>query len=180
MKMSQRLVHWAGFFLILAIAVYGIDRLLLFVRAPQTGIYGVFRSGGYTIQTIAEARAFPPLGVGQRIIAVDGTPVSAWFQSLLQFPPGPGPSWSLNRPVPITVADPKGESRAAFLSLRPFSATTLWGPFWIWFLAWFIFFSGAFLYFRYPDQLRVRLLSLLLLVAASVFSIIPAVTWPLK
>ncbi len=55
--------------------------------------------------------------------------------------------------------------------MRSFSAKDLWGPFWIWFLAWFIFFSGAFLYFRYPDQLRVRLLSLLLLVAAlSVFN----------
>ena len=145
MKMSQRLVHWAGFFLILAIAVYGIDRLLLFVRAPQTGIYGVFRSGGYTIgytiQTVDEARTFPPVKTGQRITAVEGIAVSAWFQSLLQLPPGPGPTWSLDRPVSITVTDQEGRSRNTVLSLRSFSAKDLWGPFWIWSLAWFIFFQ---------------------------------------
>jgi len=169
--MSQRLVQWAGFFLALAIALYGLDRLLLFIRAPQTGIYGVFRSGGYALQTVADARTFPPLETGQRIIAVDGIPVSAWFQSLLRLAPGPGPSWSLDRPVSITVKDQKGESRTRTLSLRPFAAKDLWGPFWIWFLAWFIFFSGTTLFFRYPDQPRVRLLSLLLLVAAlSVFN----------
>ena len=169
--MSQRLVQGAGLFLALAIAFYGLDRLRLFVRAPQTGIYGVFRSGGYAIQAVSEARTFPPLEVGQRIIAVDGIPVAAWFQSLLRLAPGPGPSWSLNRPVSITVADQKGGIRATILSLRSFSAKDLGGPFWIWFLAWFIFFSGTYLLFRYPDQPRVRLLSLLLLVASlSVFN----------
>ncbi len=169
--MSQRLAQWAGFFLILTIALYGVDRLLLFARAPQTGVYGVFRSGGYAIQTVADARSIPPLESGQRIIAVDGIPVSAWFQSLFRIAPRPGPSWSLDRPVAITVTDQKGVSRAAILSLRSFSANDLWGPFRIWFLAWFIFFSGTYFFFRYPDQLRVRLLSLLLLVAAlSVFN----------
>ncbi len=109
--------------------------------------------------------------IGQRIIAVDEIAVSAWFQSLLRLPPGPGPSWSLDRPVSITVTDQKGGSRATILSLRSFSAKDLGGPFWIWFLAWFIFSSGTYLLFRYPDQLRVRLLSLLLLVASlSVFN----------
>lgn len=171
MNMSQRLVPWVGFLFILIIALYGVDRLLLFVRAPQTGIYGVFRSGGYTVQTVAETQAFPPLEIGQRITAVDGIPVSAWFQSLFGIAPGKGPSWSLDRPVSITVADQKGRSQAATLSLRAFSAKDLWGPFRIWFLAWFIFSGGAYLFFRYPHQPRVRLLSLLLLVAAlSVFN----------
>ena len=169
--MSQRLVQWAGFFLVLATALYGLDRLGLFVRAPQTGVYGAFRSGGFAIQAVADARAFPPLEIGQRITAIDGIPVAAWFQSLFRLAPGPGPNWSLHRPVSITVADQKGGSRTAVLSLRPFSAKDLWGPFWIWFLAWFIFISGTYLFFRYPDQRRVRLLSLLLLVASlSVFN----------
>ncbi len=169
--MSQRLVQWAGFFLILAIALYGVDRLLLFIRTPQTGIYGVFRSGGYTVQTLADAQTSPLLEAGQRIIAVGGIPVSAWFQSLLRIPPGEGPSWSIDRPPSILVADQKGRSRTTILYLKPFSAKDLWGPFRIWFLAWFIFFSGTYLFFRFPDQLRVRLLSLLLLVSAlSVFN----------
>ncbi|RPH88168.1 MAG: hypothetical protein EHM75_04155, partial [Desulfobacteraceae bacterium] len=166
LNMSQRLVQWAGLLFVLAVALYGLDRLGLFVRTPQTGLYGVFRSGGYAVQAVADARAFPPLEIGQRITAIDGIPVAVWFQSLFRLAPGPGPSWSLNRPVSITVANQNGGSRPAVLSLRPFSAKDLWGPFWIWFLAWFIFISGTYLFFRTPDQLRARLLSLLLLVAA--------------
>ena len=126
---SQRLVQWAGFLLVLAVALVGLDRLGLFVGVPQTGIYGVFRSGGYTIQTVVEARTFPPLEAGQRILAVEGIPVSAWFQSLLRFAPGPGPSWSPDRPVSITVADQKGRSWTATLSLRSFATEGPLGAF---------------------------------------------------
>jgi len=36
---------------------------------------------------VADARAFPPLEIGQRITAIDGIPVAVWFQSLFRTAP---------------------------------------------------------------------------------------------
>lgn len=164
-------VRVTAVFAILFIALFGIDRLNLFVNSPQTGIYGGFSSQGYTIQKLFNAKSSAPLAAGMQITTIDGIPVSNWFQSLFHLAPGKGPSWSSNRAVSLTVVEQNGPPRTLLLTLRPFSAEDLLGPFWIWFLGWFVLFSGAYLLFRYPVQYRVNLLSFLLLVSAmSIFN----------
>lgn len=167
----SRPVQTAVFLTFLLIALYGLDQLRLFVNLPQTGIFGSFGTGGYTIQKLVEPRTSAPLEVGWRITAIEGLPVSQWFRLLLGFPPGEGPFRALSKRTALAVADQQGVQRTVFLTLRSFSLTDLWGPFWIWFLAWFILFSGGYLFLRYPVQARVNLLAFLLLIAAlSIFN----------
>jgi signal transduction histidine kinase len=155
----------------LLVAFYGLDQGRLFLKSPQSGVFGSFRAGGYTVQKLVDARTSAPLTVGWRITAIDGIPVSRWFRTLLRFPPGEGPSWSFSTQNTLSVTDQQGGVRTILLTLRPFHVSDLGGPFWIWFLAWFILFSGGYLFFRYPVQARVNLLSLLLLAAAlSIFN----------
>ena len=146
----SRPVQAAVFFTFLLIALYGLDQLRLFMKSPQSGIFGHFSAGGYTIQRLVDTRTSAPLAVGWRILAVEGVSVSGWFRSLLRFPTGAGPSWSLSKKTALSVTDQQGIVHNVMLSLRPFSQADLWGPFWIWFLAWFILFSGGYLFFVTP------------------------------
>jgi signal transduction histidine kinase/branched-subunit amino acid transport protein len=157
---------------VILVALYGLDRLILFMKTPFVGIYGEFRSRGFYIQSLAGEGSSEIPKSGAYITSIEGVPVEEWLRSLLRFPQKPMPQWSLEKPLRIGVTDESNVSKTVSLALRyPEWKDFLQHPFWLWILAVFILFCGAYLQFHYSDQQRVQILSILLLAAAlSIFN----------
>jgi len=145
------------------VALYGLDRLFLFIKSPYIGIYGEFRSEGYSLQTVIDVKSSEPLSAGMYITSIEDKPIEHWVQSLF-VAKGPGPSWLIEKSMEIKVLDERNQIKQIHIYPRRLSIEDLLGsPFWPWFLASFILFCGTYLLFRYPKQMRVHILSILLL-----------------
>ncbi len=156
---------------IVIVALYGLDRLVLFIRSPYIGIYGELRSEGYSIQTVIDVKSSEPLSAGMIITSIEGKQVEDWVKSLI-FQKDSSPVRSFEKPIEVKVLDERNQSKSVFIYPRRSSIEDLLeGPFQIWFLAVFILFCGTYLLFHYPKQPRVHILSVLLLTASmSIFN----------
>jgi hypothetical protein len=164
-----RLIVLAAVFLV---ALYGLDRLILFMRTPFAGIYGEFRSNGFYVQSLAGGESPSLVKPGACIISVEGVPVEEWLRALLHIPQKAVPGWSLEKSLRIGVTGESNAPETVLLVLRSPEWKDFFGnPFRLWILAIFILFCGAYLQFHYSDQQRVQILSILLLAAAlSIFN----------
>lgn len=144
------------------VALYGLDRLILFIKSPYIGIYGEFRSEGYSIQTVIDVKSSEPLSAGMIITSIEGKQIEDWVESLI-FPKGSAPIWSFEKSMEVKVLDERKQIKQVYIyPRRPSIEDLLRSPFWLWFLASFILFCGTYLLFHYPRQMRVHILSILL------------------
>ena len=88
---SNRKVSILVIIAIVIVALYGLDRLILFIKSPYIGTYGEFRSEGYSIQTIIDVKSSESLSAGMTITSIEDKPIEHWVQSLF-VAKGPGPS----------------------------------------------------------------------------------------
>ena len=147
---------------IAAVALYGVDRLILFLKSPYIGIYGELRSKGYYVQKVVDIRSSEPIMSGTYITSLDGIPVGEWLRSFLRIS-SKDPLWSIQKPVELKILNQGSPPESIFVtprraSLKDFFQTS----FGLWFLASFILFCGTYLLFYYPKQARVHILSILL------------------
>lgn len=158
--------------LTLLISIYILRDLLLFMKSPYLGIYGELDSKGYRIEKIIDLKSSDPLRIGMHIKTLGGVSIEDWLRSILNIRPGTKPSWASEKPLELEVRDEMNISKTILVFPKHPSMKDLFkGPFWVWSLSIFILFCGAYLLFRYPEQRRVRILSILILVSAlSIFN----------
>jgi signal transduction histidine kinase len=166
--------RWKVLILLLTvlISIYILRDLLLFMKSPYLGIYGELDSKGYRIEKIINLKSSEPLGIGMHIQTLGGISIEDWLRSILRIRHGTKPSWASEKPLELEVRDEMNISKTILVFPRHPSMEDLFkGPFWLWSLSIFILFCGVYLLFRYPDQRRVRILSILILVSAlSIFN----------
>ena len=159
----------------LLIAVYGLWSLILFMKYPYLGIYGDFDSEGYRIENVVSLRSSEPLVAGSHIKTLEGVSVEEWLRSIFgvqPIPPRLRPFWSFEKTLELEVQDEMNVAKTILVFPRHASIDDLFqGPFYFWLLSIFILFFGTYLSFRYPEQQRVQILSILLLsTALSIFN----------
>jgi len=170
--------HWKARVLLLIailIAVYGLRDLVVFMKSPYLGIYGEFDSEGYRIEKVVSLESADSLRVGSHIKTLRGVSIEEWLQSFLRLPPIPSRSklfGSFEKPLELKVQDEMNVPKTVLVFPRHASMEDfLLGPFYLWLLSTFVLFCGTYLLFRYPEQHRVRILSVLLLATAlSIFN----------
>jgi signal transduction histidine kinase len=157
---------------VILVGLYGLDRLILFMKTPYVGIYGELRSKGFLVQSVTDAQSPDFVRPGVYVKSIDGISLENRLRSLLHGAPGPKAPWSLDRPLKIEIADEEGLSKEGVIFLRyPAMRDFFQNPFWLWMLAIFILFCGTYLQFHYREQRRVQILSILLLATAlSIFN----------
>jgi len=173
---SLRIPDWKVQVFLLAtllIGAYGVWDFVLFMKSPYVGIYGELDSEGYRIERVVGLKNSESLTMGTHIKALEGTPIEEWVRSLLHLSSGSKPLWPRGDSLEVEVRDEKNVSKMVLVFPRnAFMGDFFQGPFWRWVLAVFILFCGAYLEYRYTEQHRVQVLSILLLATAlSIFNL---------
>ena len=157
---------------VILVALYGLDRLILFMKTPYVGIYGEFRSKGFLVQSVTDARGSEFVRPGTYVKSIDGISMENRVRSLFHGLPRLKTLWPLDQPLKTEIEDERGLSKAGVIFPRyPTMKDFFQNPFWLWMLAVFILFCGTYLQFHYREQRRVQILSILLLATAlSIFN----------
>jgi signal transduction histidine kinase len=145
------------------------------MKFPYLGIYGDFDSEGYRIENIVSLKSSESLVAGSHIKTLEGVSVEEWLRSIfgvLRIPPRSKPLGSFKKPLALEVQDKMNAAKTILVFPRQTSIDDLLeGPFSLWLLSTLILSCGIYLLFRYPEQHRVQILSVLLLsTALSIFN----------
>jgi len=178
-RSNERINHpdtfrWKVLVLLIAVLIsaYILRDIFLFIKSPYLGLYGEFDSKGYRIEKIIDLESSVSLRTETHIKTLGGISIEDWLRSILSFRGGLKPIWTLEKPLELEVLDEMNLSKTVLVFPKQASMEDLLrGPFWLWSLSIFILFCGIYLLFRYPEQQRVRLLSILILISAlSIFN----------
>lgn len=157
--------NWMIYSFAFLVGLCGLFDVHSFLKSPYLGIFGEFSSGGYKVERILDDKIPESLAPPDQIRAVNGIPVEDWLKSSWGKSSHPFPSSG----SPLTVTIQNGPQSSRIVKVIPRSIVAhdvLRGPLWLWSLASFVLICGVYLLHRYPEQYRVRILSLLLLAAA--------------